>query len=399
MALPSLFGYPIEQPRRAPLGYLGRACFVNNMIDSLVPDNIRQLRAYQPGKPIEELERELGITDVIRISSNENPMGPSPRAIAAAAEVLAAANAYPNGDCFKLRTTLCDRFGILPEELVFGSGSNEVIDLVVRAFCRPGIDEIVTQKYSFISYRLAAMAHNIRFVESDVSDALGCDVEALLSTVTDDTRVVFLANPNNPTGAYVSRREFERLLSGLPERVILVVDEAYHEFAIAADVVDYPNSLDYRSDKLHLITLRTFSKIYGLAGLRVGYGISTPAIIDYMNRIRRPFNVNSVAQAAATAALDDVEHVERSRKAAHEGIPAIIAAMATIGFTGYPSLGNFVLVDVDRDATTVYDRLLHLGVIVRPMGAWGLPTHLRVSVGTPEQTVRVIAALTEVLSP
>ena len=369
------------------------------MIDSLVPDNIRQLRAYQPGKPIEELERELGITDVIRISSNENPMGPSPHAMAAAAEALATANAYPNGDCFKLRTTLCDRFGILPEELVFGSGSNEVIDLVVRTFCRPGIDEIVTQKYSFISYRLAAMAHNIRFVESDVGDALGCDVDALLSTVTDATRVVFLANPNNPTGAYVSRVEFERLLSRLPDRVILVVDEAYHEFAIAADVVDYPNSLDYRSHRSLLITLRTFSKIYGLAGLRVGYGISTPAIIDYMNRIRRPFNVNSVAQAAATAALDDAEHIERSRRAAHEGIPAIIAAVAALGLTGYPSLGNFVLVDVERDATTVYDRLLRLGVIVRPMGAWGLPTHLRVSVGTPEQTVRVIAALTAVLSP
>jgi histidinol-phosphate aminotransferase len=369
------------------------------MIDELVPDNIKQLRAYQPGKPIEELERELGITDVIRISSNENAMGPSPRATEAAAAVLATANAYPNGDCYTLRTKLCDRLGITPQELVFGSGSNEVIDLVVRAFCRPGIDEIVAQKYSFISYRLAAMAHNIRYVESDVTDLLGCDVEALLATVTDKTRVVFLANPNNPTGAYLPRAEFERLLAELPAQVILVVDEAYHEFAIDAGVEDYPNSLDHRSDRALLITMRTFSKIYGLAGLRVGYGISLPAIIDYMNRIRRPFNVNSVAQAAAVAALDDTEHIERSRKAAHEGIPAIIEAMVALGFRAYPSLGNFVLIDVRQDATPVYERLLRRGVIVRPMGPWGLPAHLRVSVGTPEQTARVIGTLTEVLSP
>jgi histidinol-phosphate aminotransferase len=289
--------------------------------------------------------------------------------------------------------------GITPQELVFGSGSNEVIDLVVRAFCRPGIDEIVTQKYSFISYRLAAMVHNIRYVESDVTDLLGCDVEALLATVTDKTRVVFLANPNNPTGAYLPRAEFERLLAELPAQVILVVDEAYHEFAIDAGVEDYPNSLDHRSDRALLITMRTFSKIYGLAGLRVGYGISLPAIIDYMNRIRRPFNVNSVAQAAAVAALDDTEHIERSRKAAHEGIPAIIEAMVALGFRAYPSLGNFVLIDVRQDATPVYERLLRRGVIVRPMGPWGLPAHLRVSVGTPEQTARVIGTLTEVLSP
>jgi histidinol-phosphate aminotransferase len=210
---------------------------------------------------------------------------------------------------------------------------------------------------------------------------------------------MFLANPNNPTGAYLPRADFERLLAELPERVILVVDEAYHEFAIGAGVEDYPNSLDHRSDRALLITLRTFSKIFGLAGLRIGYGISSPEIIDYMNRIRRPFNVNSVAQAAAVAALDDTEHIERSRKAAHEGIPAIIEAMVPLGLRAYPSLGNFVLIDVRQDATTVYEQLLRRGVIARPMGAWGLPTHLRVSVGTPAQTTRAIATLTEVLSP
>ena len=372
---------------------------MNDIIDSLIPDNVGQLRAYQPGKPIAELERELGITDVIRISSNENPMGPSPRAIAAAAEVLADANVYPDSDCFELRTTLGERLNVRPDELVFGSGSNELIDLVVRAFCRPGVDEIVTQKYAFISYRLAAMAHNIRFLESDVTDVLGCDVDALLAKVTNETRVVFLANPNNPTGSHLPRPEFERLLSGLPERVILVVDEAYHEFAMAADGVDYPSSLDYRSERSLLVTLRTFSKIYGLAGLRVGYGISTPAIIDYMNRIRRPFNVTTVAQAAAVAALDDWQHVERSNRSAREGIPLIIDAVTRLGLTAYSSLGNFVLIDVGRDATTVYERLLRRGVIVRPLGAWGLPTHLRASIGTPAQTQRVIAALTEVLSP
>ena len=192
--------------------------------------------------------------------------------------------------------------------------------------------------------------------------------------------VVFLANPNNPTGSHLPRPEFERLLSGLPERVILVVDEAYHEFAMAADGVDYPSSPDYRSERSLLVTLRTFSKIYGLAGLRVGYGISTPAIIDYMNRIRRPFNVTTVAQAAAVAALDDWQHVERSNRSAREGIPLIIDAVTRLGLTAYSSLGNFVLIDVGRDATTVYERLLRRGVIVRPLGAWGLPTHLRASI-------------------
>ena len=370
---------------------------MSDLIDSLIPHNIKQLQPYKPGKPIEELQRELGINDVIRISSNENPMGPSPRAVAAAAKVLATTNTYPDGDCFTLRTALCDRFGAMPEELVFGSGSNELIDLVVRAFCRPGIDEIITQKYSFISYRLAAMAHNVAFMESEVTDTLGCDVDSLLAKVTDCTRLVFLANPNNPTGAHVPRAEFERLLSGLPEHAILVVDEAYHEFAIAAEEVDYPNSMNYRAERPLLITLRTFSKIYGLAGLRIGYGISSPAIIDYMNRIRRPFNVSSVAQAAALAALDDSEHVERSQKAAREGIAAIAEAITGLGLTTYPSIGNFVLVDVEQDPTTVYDRLLHRGVIARPMGPWGLPTHLRLSVGAPLQTKRVISALIEVL--
>ena len=371
---------------------------MSDLIDSLIPHNIKKLKAYKPGKPIEELQRELGINDVIRISSNENPMGPSPRAVAAAAEVLATANAYPDGDCFTLRTALCDRFGVMPEELVFGSGSNELIDLVVRAFCRPGIDEILTPEYSFISYQLAAMAHNIAFVESEVTNTLGCDVDALLARVTDCTRLVFLANPNNPTGAHVPSAEFERLLSALPEHVILVVDEAYHEFAIASKEVDYPSSINYRADRPLLITLRTFSKIYGLAGLRIGYGVSSPAIIDYINRIRQPFNVSSVAQAAAVAALDDSEHVERSQTAASEGIATIAEAITGLGLTVYPSIGNFVLVDVEQDPATVYDRLLRRGVIVRPMGPWGLPTHLRLSVGTPPQTERVISALIEVLS-
>ena len=365
--------------------------------EALAPDNIRKLTAYQPGKPVEELERELGITGAIKIASNENPMGPSPRAVEAGARALAEGHFYPDGNAHKLRRALAERLEVDPAELVFGAGSNELIYLIVNSFCEPGRDEVVTHKYAFVSYRLASLARGVDFVAADVTDDLRCDVDALIAAMSPRTKVVFLANPNNPTGAHLRRDEFERVLEAMPKNAVLVVDEAYHEYAVARDA-NYPRSQDYRSEARPLvITLRTFSKIHGLAGLRVGYGVGDPRVLETISRVRRPFNVNSVAQASALAALDDEEHIERSREAAAAGIATLTRAVQEIGLTAYPSLTNFVLVGVHRDAAEVYDRLLREGVIVRPMGAWGLPQHLRISVGTPEQTGRAASALERVL--
>jgi histidinol-phosphate aminotransferase len=361
-----------------------------------LPAHIATLKAYQPGKPVEELERELGISGAIKIASNENPMGPSPKAIEAIREAAARVHLYPDGGCHHLRQALAERLGVRPEELVFGAGSNELIGLLVQAFCEPGRDEVLAHKYAFISYRLASQANNIDFVEADVRDDLGCDVDDMIARLTERTRILFLANPNNPTGAYLPVPQFERLLAALPERVVLVVDEAYHEFARV--VADYPQSQRYREQRKLIVTLRTFSKIYGLAGLRVGYGIADAEVADAVNRVRRPFNINVPAQAAALAALDDDDHVNSSRSAANQAIAAIRASAESLGLRAYPSLGNFVLVDVGRDSGEVYKQLLMEGVIVRPMGAWGLPTCVRISVGTAAETKRVTDALGKVLA-
>ena len=371
---------------------------MSDFFSTLPQDHIHPLKPYQPGKPVEELERELGLRDVIKIASNENPMGPSPMAVEAATRALREANFYPDGGCYLLRQALAERLAVQPDELVFGAGSNEIIYLLVHTFCRPGGEhEVLAPKYAFISYRLAAMAYNVPFVEAEVDSNLGCDVDDLISRMSSRTRIVFIANPNNPTGAHLSREAFERILEAVPERALLVVDEAYHEYAVISGA-DYARSQTYRSEARPLVvTLRTFSKIHGLSGLRVGYGIAHARLVNYLDRVRRPFNVNSIAQAAALAALDDEAHIRRSAEAARSGIPALSAAVEALGMKAYPSLGNFVLVDTKREAAPLYDLLLRRGVIVRPMAPWGLPTCLRISVGTPEQTARVTEALAQEL--
>lgn len=367
-------------------------------LEDFVADNIRGLRAYQPGKPIEEVERELGITGAIKVASNENPMGPSPRAVAAAREALERVHLYPDGGAYTLRQRVAEERGVKPDELVFGAGSNELITLIIRTFCQPGVHEVLTHRYAFISYRLSTIAHGATFVEADVDAELACDVDALIDRISERTRVVFLANPNNPTGAYVPRPQFERLLEAIPEHAILVVDEAYHEYASRA-APDYPAAQSYiGKTPFPIINLRTFSKIYGLAGLRVGYGILDPQLANYIDRVRRPFNVNSIGQAAALAALDDEEHVLRSAEAARVGIEMLSKAAAAAGARAYPSLGNFALVDVGRESQPVHDAMQQDGVIVRPMAAWGLPTCLRISVGTPAESERASAALKRALS-
>jgi histidinol-phosphate aminotransferase len=376
---------------------------MSRFFDTLGPDHIRSLPVYQPGKPVEEIERELGIQGAIKLASNENPMGPSPRAVDAAREAVARIHWYPDAGAFVLRRAVAERLGVAPDELIFGAGSNEIIHMIIHALCRPGVDEVVTHEHAFISYRLACLARDVPFVAAPTSAVLGCDADALIAAMSPRTRVVFLANPNNPTGSHVNTADFERILEALPERALLVVDEAYHEYAVAAaeaGEVDYPSSQSYRSpDMPRVLTLRTFSKIHGLSGLRVGYGIGDRRVIELIERVRRPFNLNSVAQAAAVAALGDDDHVRVSREAARLGLAALSALGAELGVRVYPSLGNFSLVDVGRDAAEAYDALLHRGVIVRPLGPWGLPGHVRISVGKPADQERIAAALTEVLGP
>src|SRR5215470_5687854 len=281
-------------------------------MSELVPPNIEDIVPYEPGKPIEELERELGITGAIKIASNENPLGPSPLGIEAARAVLAGANRYPDGGAYRLRRAIAGHVGRTMDEIIVGSGSSELIDLSVRVFCRPGEDEVVTHRYAFVSYRIVSQAHGVAFKQVELRPDYSVDVDALAGAIGPRTKLVFLPNPNNPTGRPVPRADFERLLSKLPPRVLLVVDQAYFEYAEGR--ADYADAAAYRERHPLLITLRTFSKIYGLAALRVGYGIADPKLVGYMNRVRLTFNVSAAGQEAARAALADVEHVARSRE-------------------------------------------------------------------------------------
>ena len=368
--------------------------------ETLAPDHILNLPVYKPGKPIEALERELGITGALKIASNENPLGPSPYVVEAMCAVATNCHRYPDGGAYNLRYAVAEYHGIGPNEVLFGAGSNEIIHMLVHAFCMPGKDRVVTHEHAFISYQLAAMGLGVDYVITRVTDDLSCDVDALIDALDDATKLVFLANPNNPTGSYVCRTDLERLLAAMPERALLVVDEAYHEYAISS-AEDYPRSQDYRSpERPQLITLRTFSKIHGLAALRVGYAIGNPKVLGLLNRIRRPFNINMAAQVAAVAALADEDHVQRGRVVARQGIDTISQVVTQIGLRAYPSLGNFVLVKVGPNCQDVYHRLLLKGVIVRPMsGPWGLPEHLRISVPALEDLDRVATTLREVLAP
>jgi histidinol-phosphate aminotransferase len=362
----------------------------------LVPLHIEGITPYEPGKPIEELERELGISQAIKLASNENPLGPSPRAVLAAQAAIASVHRYPDGGAFRLRQRLADTQGVSQDELVLGAGSNELIELLVQVFCRPGEDEVLSHRCAFVMYGLACQAMGVAFREAPVTGELACDVDALAGAIGPKTKLVFLPNPNNPTGSYVPRGAFERLLERVPPHIILCVDEAYCEYASVH--ADYPVAETYRKDRPLVVSLRTFSKIYGLAGLRVGYGIADRRVVAYLNRVRAPFNVGSVAQEAALAALDDVAHVERSRRENSAGLAQLGAGLAALPVTLYPSAGNFVLVDLRRDARPVYQALLEKGVIVRPFGGPMLARHLRLSVGTREENARALAALRDVLT-
>jgi histidinol-phosphate aminotransferase len=358
----------------------------------LVADEIARIAPYEPGMPIEELARQLGSAwpadGAIKLASNENPLGPSPKAVEAARKALADAHRYPDGSAYYLRQALAARFGVSERQILVGAGSNELIDLLIQAFVAPD-EEVLAPACSFACYRLSAEAHRRGFRETPNAPELQYDLSALAAAVTDQTKLVFLANPNNPTGAYAPAEAVEKLARELPPHVLLAVDEAYFEYVRAAD---YRSALGLPRERL--VVLRTFSKIHGLAALRVGYGVAGPEIGDYVNRVRLPFNVNGIAQAAARAALDDVEHLERSRSLNSAEIVRLAAGLRELGLEVLPSQANFVLVKARRE---LYGALLQKGVIVRAMGGYGLPDHLRITVGTEAENSRLLAALAEVL--
>ncbi len=353
---------------------------------------IQSLQPYPPGKPIEELEREYGIRGSIKLASNENSLGPSPKAVEAMREALAGVHLYPDGGAFYLRRALAERYAVSPDQLLLGNGSNELIDLVVRAFVHQG-DEAVVAQHAFVIYSMAVQSQGGRVVTVPAVD-YGHDLEAMAAAVSDDTRVVFLANPNNPTGTMFRRAEWERFLAAVSEQTLIVVDEAYAEYVTDPE---YPDAMAAVGDRRPMLVLRTFSKIHGLAGLRVGYAVGSPQVIELVNRLRAPFNVNSLAQCAALAALADQEHVARSRQMNSEGMRQLEAGLTDLGVEWVPSAANFILARVG-DVATVYEQLLRRGVIVRPVGVYGLPEHVRVTIGTSAENQRFLEALAAVLA-
>jgi len=359
-------------------------------IQDLVLPSVAALVPYEPGKPIEEVQRELGV-EPIKLASNENPLGPSPRAVAALRAALDDLNRYPDGASFNLIRRLGELHGVTANHIFVACGSVEVLNLIAYLFIRPGFNA-VSSEHAFAIYQLVTAASGGEFRAAPMQ-AYAFDLDAIADLIDEHTRVVFLANPNNPTGTIYRRQAWERFLARVPDHVVIVADEAYFEFVRDAD---YPNALNYLSAQPKLIVLRTFSKIYGLAGLRVGYAVADPKFVRLLHNVRQPFNVNLLAQAAVAAALDDHEHVRRTLEVNREGMEFIERELRRLKVRFVPSHANFIMADVG-DGRKTFDALLQEGVIVRPLGAYALPRHVRVSIGLPEENQRFIDALTRIL--
>jgi histidinol-phosphate aminotransferase len=359
-----------------------------------VSPNIARLVPYKPGKPIEEVERELGITGLIKLASNENPLGPSPKAQEAIRQLAAKMHIYPDADSHDLRQAVAAYLEVNEACLVFGNGSDDIIHLLGVTFLEPG-DEVIQADPSFVRYEAAAVLNDVACIKVPLTPDWTHDLDAMAERITDRTRLVFIANPNNPTGTIVTKAQLERFLDCVPDRVLTIIDEAYYEYAAAAP--EYPASLPWVRAGRNVVVLRTFSKAYGLAGLRVGYGVARPEIAHWLERTREPFNVNHMAQAAGRAALEDVEFVAHTVATNEQGKQDLYRAFAALGLNYTPTYGNFVWVNVGKPGRAAYEALLRKGIIVRYSDAFGGPTHLRVSIGTPAENARFLQALHEVL--
>lgn len=361
------------------------------------PRHIAELLPYVGGKPIEELERELGITGIVKLASNENPLGPSPKGVEAARRVLDDLHRYPDGSGFRLKQRLAEVHRVSPGQILLGNGSNDVIEIAARSLLGPGTSAVMF-RHAFVVYPLVTKATGAEIIEVPVTDPVKFHqpLDLMLKAIRPDTKIVFLANPNNPTGTLVPRDEFDRFMAQVPSRVLVLVDEAYAEYVTDAD---YPDSLALvRSGRENVLVTRTFSKIYGLAGLRAGYGIASEKVTGFFERVRQPFNLNSPALAAAEAALDDTDFVRRSRETNARGLQMLRDGLGRLKLQVTPSWANFVLVKVPRSPKVIYDELLKLGVIVRPVGVYSLNEHLRITAGDTEENIRLLRALEEVVA-
>lgn len=354
---------------------------------------LASVATYQPGRPIEEVARELGMpaADIIKLASNENPLGPSPMAVEAMRAVLSQLHLYPDGNAFYLKRKLADKLGVEPANLILGNGSNEILEFVGHALMGPGVDVVVSQ-YCFAVYPLIAKLFGANLITVPAKD-LGHDIPSMLKAITPRTKVIFVSNPNNPTGTLASREDIVNLVNNVPDNVVLAMDEAYIDFL--PEAVDL-TPLVRNGAKPNLLLMRTFSKIYGLAGLRLGYGIGHPELISGFEKVRQPFNINALVQAGALAALDDTEHLDRTRRNNARGLEYFARGLGDLNLPSVPSSANFLLVKVG-DGQRVFAEMQKRGVITRPMGGYQLPEWIRISVGTPAENERCLKALAEVV--
>jgi histidinol-phosphate aminotransferase len=361
-------------------------------IEQLANLGVQKLVPYQAGKPVSELQRELGLTKIIKLASNENPLGPSPKVLAAIQKELSELSRYPDGNAFDLKAALSKKYSVAQEQITLGNGSNEILELLARAFLNTEAEVIFSQHafavYPIVTQAVGAVAKVVPAIN------YGYDLKAMLAAITDKTRLIFIANPNNPTGTYLTEVALADFLSKVPENVICVLDEAYFEYVAKAD---YPNSVSWLKQYPNLVITRTFSKAYGLAGLRVGYSLSSAEMADILNRVRQPFNNNALALVAAEVALNDAEYLTTTIALNDAGIAQLKTAFSELGLSWIDSVGNFITVDLGRDAASINTALLAKGVIVRPVANYEMPNHLRISIGTEAENAFFIKALKDVL--
>jgi histidinol-phosphate aminotransferase len=364
---------------------------MTHTLEELIPDYIQGLPAYVPGKPVEEVEQDLKI-HAVKLASNENPLGPSPKAIDAARRALGEANWYPDGGSKRLREVLAARYGVRSEEVFVGLGSSEIIDLASRVLLRPGLEGI-TSDGSFALFSIAIRASGGKLILTPLK-SYAFDLDAIARAVTPQTRIIYIANPNNPTGTAFGAAEFADFMNQVPGDVLVVYDEAYREYA---ERTDFPDAMKLFRQYNNILTLHTFSKVYGLAGLRIGYGIGHPTLVAEMNKLRTPFNVTSIGQAAALAALDDAEHVQRSAEMNRVERKRLYTELRCLGLNPIPSETNFLFIELGQNAKPFCDALLHEGVIVRPMAWMGFPDAIRISVGNPAENTKLLGAIAHLL--
>lgn len=360
-------------------------------IKELSRRELDQIRPYEPGKPIEEVKAEFGLSKIVKLASNENPLGSSPKAVAAIGQALGELHFYPDANSTALKADLAARFNLSPAQIAIGNGSDELIKRLAETFLT-GEDEIVVAKPTFSEYRFAAQLMGARTCEVPCRDGF-LDLEGMRQAVGSKTKMVFVCNPNNPTGTYVSSQQIEDFVSQLPQDVLVIFDEAYAEYATAAD---YKSALSLLPRYANVVVLRTFSKIYGLAALRIGYAMASEEIIGLLEKAREPFNVNRLAQIAARAALSDDEFIMRSRQLNSAGIDQLLKGFSDLGWEALPTQGNFILVDTKSDARALFEQLLAKGVIIRPADIFGLPSYIRVTVGTEEENSQFLQAVSEI---